>query len=157
MRQRGYREPPELAEGGTREGALAAQKESTRRQEERLEGLVTSGRQQLWQLLPTSRLTPYLRPFAAPAGSPARIRTALVVSKDKPLWAYTRDDHDAAVAARIRNRGGEPLRIVEPHLVGVWDEMHLDPVVWGVDGRSLLELSVRDVRRHLIRCSHVTM
>ena len=107
--------------------------------------------QQLWQLLPTGRLTPYLRPFAAPADIPAR--AALVVSKDKPLWAYTRDDHNAVAAARIRNRGGEPLRIVEPHLVGVWDEMHLDPVVWGVDGRSLLELSVRDVRRHLIRAA----
>ena len=32
-------------------------------------------------------------------------------------------------------------------------EMHLDPVVWGVDGRSLLELSVRDVRRHLIKAA----
>ena len=101
----------------------------------------------LWQLLPTGRLAPYRRPFAPPPDTPQR--PALVVFRDKPRWAYTRADRAAQAAARASHRDVQP--VTEPHLAGVWDALHLDPTVWGVGDRSILDLRVRDVRRLLAR------
>jgi len=113
------------------------------------EGAGSGGRhgRRLWHLLPTGRLAPLSQPFAAPAGTPRR--PALVVYRDKPPWAYTRVDHTAQAAARASGTDISPPS--EPHLAGIWDEMHLDPTVWGIGDHSLLDIRVRNARQHLVR------
>ena len=107
------------------------------------------GGRQLWRLLSTGRLASLHLPFAATAGCPAR--PALVVQREKPEWAYTRADHAKMAAVRADGRDAPPL--TEPHLAGIWDDMHLDPTVWGVGGCSLLHLCARDIRLHLAKAA----
>ena len=94
-----------------------------------------------WPLTPRPSRRPPTRRHALP----------LLYHRDKPCWAYTRADHNVVAAAKAAGRNAAPLRITEPYLAGVWGDMHLDPTGWGLDGRSLLDLRVRDIRRHLIR------
>jgi hypothetical protein len=106
----------------------------------------------LWGLLPTGRLAPLWEAHIArdPASHPPR--PALVVSKPKPRWAYTRAEIQELEAAKSGPRppGARPYRPPEePFLAGIWEDMALDPTAWGVVTVSLLNMTVRTARLHL--------
>ena len=78
-------------------------------------------------------------------------RAALVQPRIKPQTAWLRADFDFDLAQRDVPKE-EQLEIDESWLVGVWDEMQLDPRTWGVviglaTQIDLLNLHVRHTRR----------
>lgn len=110
-----------------------------------------SGEQRLWELWPGGRLHPLSYPFVRPHRTP---RSALVDLRPKPKLAWVRADweyHEEQMQLPREER--EELQ--EPWLVGVWEEMQLDPRVWGLEERrgqpavSLLRMEVKDARCHL--------
>ena len=91
-----------------------------------------------------------------PAGHPrlgGPERPALVTHARKPQAAWNQDDYDF-MEAHEQLPPGERQELLEPYLVETWDELQLDPRVWGIvqrDGSevSLLGMSVKDARLQL--------
>lgn len=91
----------------------------------------------LWDVLPTGRLRRRLAPYVAP-GPP---RPALVHLRARPQHGYTQADWD-----QLHEPSSQRSLPVDPWLVGTWDELPVDPTVWGLGTHSLLDLSVRRAR-----------
>jgi exonuclease III len=113
-----------------------------------------SGEVGLWELWPGGRLHPLSVPFVRPNHRP---RPALVHTKLKPKYAWKRSDwtfHEAQLALPSEERE----EIKEPWLIGVWEDLQLDPRVWGFEAKRgtaevrLLDFSVKRARTQL---SHV--
>ena len=107
----------------------------------------------LWELWPSGVLHPL--PDAHPLPAPAAARPALVVSKLKPKSAWLRSDYDFFKEQQQLPQQ-ERREVEEPWLIGVYDEMELDPTVWGIrldagTHVSLLQLQVCHARRS---CAH---
>ena len=80
---------------------------------------------------------------------PRPARAALVVAKPKPKHAFTRADFNFVAAQQLFPRA-QRQQLEEPHLVGIWDDMELDPTAWGTEpSQSLLSLTVRIARQRL--------
>jgi hypothetical protein len=80
-----------------------------------------------------------------PIGAPALVTTA-----HKPRAAWNRSDYEF-MEEQQQLPPSERRELMEPYLVGVWDELQLDPRVWGFVHRSgadvnLLGMSVKDAR-----------
>lgn len=108
----------------------------------------------LWELWPGGRLHPLSYPMVRTNRQP---RPALCYTKPKPNYAWTRADwtfHEAQMERPARDR----VQIMEPWMVGVWEELQLDPRVWGFEARAgtaevrLLDFSVKRAR---IQLNHV--
>lgn len=101
----------------------------------------------LWDLLPTGRLALRLQQLGP--GLAAAARPALVTTRPKPRHAYTAED--LAYVSDQRDLPAEQRQVpLDAFLVGFWDELPVDPMVWGLpDGPPLLDLTVGDARRHL--------
>ena len=102
----------------------------------------------LWELWPSGRLQ---RLPAEEAYVESPRRPALVEARVKPKAAWVRADYDFA-AAQQQLPAAERLQVTEPWLVGVWAEMQLDPLVWGITAANgtcvpLLHLTVRHARQ----------
>jgi len=85
----------------------------------------------LWLLFRSSgRLEPYDDPSFArdPSVVP---RPVLVINKAKPRAAWSRSDFNFMEAQRALPQA-ERRELLEPWLVGFWDELQLDPRVWGL-------------------------
>ena len=88
----------------------------------------------LWLLVPTTgRLQPLTDPAYVrnPAVPP---RPALVVTKLKPRAAWDRADYNFAEEQRELPKA-DRRDLLEPWLVGLWEEMQLDPRVWGISSQ----------------------
>ena len=112
-----------------------------------------SGELRSWELWPCGVLHPLPLDFRPPAGALAR--PALVVTKPKPRSAWRRVDYEFFEAQRPLPPE-ERQDVEEPWLVGVYDEMQLDPDAWGVRVDrdtvvSLTSLQVRHARRSMAR------
>jgi exonuclease III len=85
----------------------------------------------LWLLFRNSgRLEPYTDP--AYVRDPMIVpRPALVTTREKPRSAWDRADHDY-VEEQKELPPAERRELLEPWLIGFWDELQLDPRVWGV-------------------------
>ena len=112
----------------------------------------------LWLLSPNSGL---LVPFAdaAFARDPSvPPRPALVTWKKKPKTAWLRADYEFAEDQR-QLPPSHRKDILEPWLVGFWEDLALDPRVWGLihpatgHRTTLLDLDVKTARRRLLRAS----
>ena len=109
----------------------------------------SSGCVRLWELWPSGRLHPLPLPAPLPNSPP---RSALIHLQLKPRDAWLRSDYDLHSAQQ-----GLPAHqrqdILEPWFVGAWEDLQLDPRVWGlkVDGIdiSLLDMTVRHARKFL--------
>jgi exonuclease III len=104
----------------------------------------------LWHLLPTGRLERMAGDAPqAPCGRPA-----LVTYRLKPQCAWSGNDY-AHSEAQASREPSEREPVMEPWLVGVWEDLCLDPRVWGFPSPhgggqgaavSLLSMRVRDAR-----------
>ena len=122
-------------------------------------------RRRLWLLFPNSgRLEPFNDPTYAPAAG-VQPRPALVVLRRKPREAWDRANYTFAELQKALPQE-ERREMVEPWLVGMWEDMQLDPRVWGlsprpsaphgpgvsieaqVEGVSLLDMEVKTARMH---------
>jgi hypothetical protein len=102
----------------------------------------------LWELWPSGLLTP----AAGPVGPrpPMDAASALVSMRPKPPSTWSQADlnfHRLQLALRPSER----TQIMEPWLVGIWEDLAVDPRVWGLhtsDQRkvSLLDMTVREAR-----------
>ena len=89
-----------------------------------------SQRVSLWLLTRQSgRLVPYTGDFDRVSSSASR--PALVVSKPMHFSAWTRDDIDFVEAQQSLPKA-ERRELLQPWLIGFWDQMQLDPRVWGL-------------------------
>jgi len=79
---------------------------------------------------PSGVLIP-LRPedFARNPAIPSR--PALVFNRQKPKSAWTRSDYEFQDEQEEKPKA-ERREIVEAHVIGIWDELQLDPRVWGI-------------------------
>jgi len=80
-----------------------------------------------WEALPTGAMIPYSGEVINLATPP---RAALVQYYPKPAYAWSREDwnfHKAQQNLAVADR----QRVLEPRLLGIWDEMDLDPRGWG--------------------------
>lgn len=84
----------------------------------------------LWEMWPSGVLIP-LRPedFARNPAIPSR--PALVFNRQKPKSAWTRSDYEFQDEQEEKPKA-ERREIVEAHVIGIWDELQLDPRVWGI-------------------------
>jgi hypothetical protein len=103
----------------------------------------------LWELWPSGRLHHLPIDFRLSAAGASR--AALVEARVKPKSAWVRADYEFDAAQRLLPKE-ERRELKEPWLVGVWDEMQLDPRVWGItidrDTQvNILHLQVRHARR----------
>ena len=103
----------------------------------------------LWELWPSGRLHPLPVDAQVPEGP---TKPALIQLLPKPKSAWLRQDldqHAAQQALPPSDRKG----ILEPWLVGSWEDMQLDPRVWGIhfhgDEVNLLDFRVRNAREAL--------
>ena len=101
----------------------------------------------LWELWPSGRLQ--LLPEGTPR-PPTQPRPALIMHQPKAREAWTRADLEF-MAAQSALPPAQREDILEPYLVGIWQDLQLDPRVWGIktaNGQtvSLLGLTVRDAR-----------
>jgi Reverse transcriptase (RNA-dependent DNA polymerase)/Ring finger domain len=109
----------------------------------------TSGAVGTWELWPSGRLQK--RPLdGAQVALPGTGRPALVIYKPKPQAAWNRADYEFMEAQRLQPPS-EREELLEPHLVGLWEELQLDPRAWGIVSSSgakisLLDLTVKDAR-----------
>lgn len=94
----------------------------------------------LWEALPTGRLRRRLAPYVAPG--PAR--PALVQLRPRPQHGFTQEDWEG-----YRQPLSQRVVPEDPWLIGAWDDLPVDPTVWGIGSDCLLDLSVRCVRAHL--------
>ena len=83
-------------------------------------------------------------------------RPALVIWRPKPNTAWTRSDYDYEEIQRyLPPEERHPIN--EPWLVGLWEDLDLDPRVWGLTHPStglrttLLDLDVKTARQHFLR------
>ena len=108
----------------------------------------------LWELWPSGRLHPLPEDVPAPAGP---TRPALVQLLPKPQTAWLREDLQQH-ASQQQLPPSDRVGILEPWLVGCWDDMQLDPRAWGIRVRdvdvNLLDLRVRHARAALFH-SHM--
>ena len=100
----------------------------------------------LWELWPSGRLHPLPADVPAPDGPTSPVLVQLL---PKPKSAWLRDDLQQ-FAAQQQMPPQHRIGILEPWLVGSWDDMQLDPRAWGIRVRgvevNLLDLSVRHAR-----------
>ena len=102
----------------------------------------------LWRLWPSGRLHALSADHPVPR-APARPALVSLRPKDQEHWLRA----DYALAEDLLEREGpDPDQIMEPWLVGIWDEMELDPEAWGIITPDvvkipLLVMCVRDARR----------
>lgn len=103
----------------------------------------------LWELWPSGRLQPLPVDARVPEGP---TKPALIQLLPKPRSAWLRQDfvlHAAQQDLPPSDRKG----ILEPWFVGSWEDMQLDPRVWGIQVHgvevSLLALRVRHAREAL--------
>lgn len=103
----------------------------------------------LWELWPSGRLHPLPVDAPSPAGP---TKPVLVHLLPKPKYAWLRDDilqHGAQQQLPPGDRKG----ILEPWMVGSWEDMQLDPRVWGIRidnvEVNLLTMQVRQARQAL--------
>jgi len=113
----------------------------------------TDGEMRTWELWPSGRLHP-LTPAPGPWALrdprlPAK-RPALVTARPKPSDQWTTTDK-AYMAAQAALPTQDQAPLLEPWLAGTWDQMHIDPRVWGLDTTPLLQLNVRTARQVLER------
>jgi exonuclease III len=122
-------------------------------------GSAATGEVRLWELSHSGVLLPLSFPVAPSA--PTAANAALVVWRPKPQIAWTRAEIEAAQAQGLLPPH-QRVGIRQPQLVGVWDEMPLDPRVFGVPDSpglqacSLLDLTAGRARKclaHLQRSS----
>lgn len=110
----------------------------------------TSQQLQFWRVSQLGRLQPLPLDYV-PHGPLPRPRPACVVLRPKERTAWQRADYVLA-ASQQQLPAGQRRGVLEPWMVGVWDEMEVDPRVWGLQlhgGRlpvSLLDMRVRDAR-----------
>lgn len=106
-----------------------------------------SGVEGLWELWPSGRLHAMPPGFARPLG-PGRPACIRLRAKDRSAW--TRADYTFHTVQQQRP-AAERQPLVEPWVVGTWDELELDPSTWGLrlphdEVVDLLELAVRHAR-----------
>jgi len=112
-------------------------------------GSAPEGESRLWELWPSGVLVPLSFPVVV--GDPCSLSPALVVWRPKPRGTWSRSEMVAA-AAQLGLPAAQRVGIREPHLVGVWADLQLDPRVFGVPacpGRrecSLLDMTARRAR-----------
>jgi hypothetical protein len=110
------------------------------------------GEMRLWELWNSGILVPLSFPLVP--GPPALQPAALVVWRPKPQSSWSRADYMAAAAQRLLP-ADQRVGVREPHLVGVWDSLGLDPRVFGVPACpgcapcSLLDMTAGRARRAL--------
>ena len=110
------------------------------------------GEVRLWELWPSGTLLPLSFPVAAPP--PALCPAALVVWRPKPRSSWSAAEF-AALGAQALLPADQRVGVRQPHLVGVWDSLGLDPRVWGVPacpGKkpcSLLDMTAGRARKAL--------
>ena len=108
------------------------------------------GEKQLWELWPSGALLPLS--FAVVPDPPALSPAALVAWRPKPQSSWSRAEYEA-LTAQAQLSPEERVGIRQPHLVGVWDSLGLDPRVWGVSACpgclpcSLLDMTAGRARR----------
>ena len=105
----------------------------------------------LWELWPTGRLHLYDGAFVAPNPAdftprPALVRLAVWQKRNWLRREYAFSRQQEALPPE------EQRKLQEPWLVGIYDDMDLDPTVWGLsfgqhDSVSLLAMEVRHARR----------
>ena len=113
----------------------------------------------LWELWPSGVLVPLEHdapPFVGPLPPPA---AALVVTRPKPEARWTRDDYEYVLVRRTLPPAQRGPPLVEPHLLGVWPEMPVDPFVWGLPAATgggagggataLADMTVKAARQRL--------
>ena len=97
---------------------------------------------QLWELWPSGRLHPFDNGAFVPIGIP---RPALVVQRPWPRSAWLQRERDFAEAQLALPRE-ERQELTEPWLIGVFNDMDLDPTVWGLSlGESSPPISLIDM------------
>ena len=110
------------------------------------------GVMRLWELWPSGTLLPLSFPLVP--GPPALHPAALVVWRPKPQSSWSRADHTSS-AAQALLPADQQVGVREPHLVGVWGSLGLDPRVFGVPACngcapcSLLDMTASRARRAL--------
>ena len=109
----------------------------------------------LWELWPSGRLHQLEATHPRPPGTTAR--PALMSSSLKCKTAWLRADFDFDEEQKELPKD-QRKDIVEPWLIGIWDEMELDPCAWGITTANgtkinLANIMVRDARRHLQHCN----
>ena len=103
----------------------------------------------LWELWPSGRLQRLPDNVARPTAMP---RPALVTHKPQDRAKWDRSDREFMTAQQALPPTERQLHILEPHFVGFWQDLQLDPRVWGIrtpNGQhtiSLLDITVRDAR-----------
>ncbi|GAX86682.1 hypothetical protein CEUSTIGMA_g14090.t1, partial [Chlamydomonas eustigma] len=80
-----------------------------------------------WEALPTGAMIPYSGEVTNLATPP---RAALVLYYPKPAYAWSREDWNF-YKAQQNLAVADRQRVLEPRLLGIWDEMDLDPRGWG--------------------------
>ncbi|GAX79565.1 hypothetical protein CEUSTIGMA_g7006.t1 [Chlamydomonas eustigma] len=82
-----------------------------------------------WEALPTGAMIPFSGEQVTNLATPPR--AALVQYYTEPAYAWSREDdwnfHKAQQNLAVADR----QRVLEPRLLGIWDEMDLDPRGWG--------------------------
>ena len=106
-----------------------------------------------WELWPCGVLHPLAEEPQLVVGVAAR--PALVAFKPKPRSAWRRADYDFDEEQR-KLPPADRREVEEPWLLGIFDEMQLDPGVWGLqldpdNTVSLADLHVRHARRCMAR------
>ena len=110
-----------------------------------------TGEDRLWEVWPSGRLHPLTLPALPPQGHP---QAALITLRKKPREAWLRADFEE----QLIQQGLPPHQrqeLLEPWLVGLWEDLQLDPTTWGLHLHddtevNLLELSVRQARQALL-------
>ena len=108
---------------------------------------------QLWELWPSGRLHPFDDGAFVPVGTP---RPALVVQRRWPKSAWLQRERDFAEdQATLPPEDRQEL--TEPWLIGVYNDMELDPTVWGLPSSvsspavPLVDMTVRHARQCFTR------
>ena len=115
-------------------------------------GTAPAGSEQMWELWPSGVLRPLSFPMAP--GPPGLLAPALVVWQPKPRASWSRREMQAA-GGQAALPADQRVGVREPRLVGVWEDLGLDPRVWGVPEcpgnmpRSLLDMAAGRARRAL--------
>ena len=124
----------------------------------------TPASRSLWELWPSGRLHPYDGAFVAPDPAVSPPRPALVQHRPWSKHNWLRREHDFTLEQEELPPDAR-RELVEPWLVGIYDQMDLDPTVWGItfgptESVSLLDIKVRHARRcfshqnSLVRATH---
>ena len=102
----------------------------------------------LWRLVPTGRLVPLFGClYVMPPDNIGRATATVLRVKPKNLWGKA--DH-AYWQAQLHLPAAQRVPVREPILIGIYEDMHLDPEVWGISKtKTLANMSAKFARVHL--------